>query len=172
MKVWREWLPDSIAQEASREEPQRFSLIVSGLSQEWSRTKDPAATLKWVSLFNRYSRSRGVTSLVSAVWCRACVQAVHCVLHVLSLSSFCHAFVHGWVVSQLCSREGRIQIRRSGQSCNHCAGHPAILPAALCSSGTVQAWHVVMLRSTLQLYVLYAGTVGLQPSTGAQNMAT
>ena len=37
---------------------------------------------------------------------------------------------------QLCSREGRLQIRRPGQSCNHCAGHPAVLPTALCSSGT------------------------------------
>ena len=53
MRLWREWLPEDVAREANEHEPQRFASIVSGLSKEWSQKKDPASTLKWLSLFNR-----------------------------------------------------------------------------------------------------------------------
>ena len=56
MRLWREWLPEDVAQEASEQEPQRFAAIVKGLSREWAQQHDPAVTLKWLSLFNRLLR--------------------------------------------------------------------------------------------------------------------
>ena len=53
MRLWREWLPEDVAQEASEQEPQRFAAIVKGLQSDWDRNRDPASTLKWLSLFNR-----------------------------------------------------------------------------------------------------------------------
>ena len=57
MRLWREWLPEVVAQKATEQEPQRFSAIVKGLAAEWNESHDPASTLKWLSLFTRYALS-------------------------------------------------------------------------------------------------------------------
>ena len=53
MRLWRGWLPDSVAREASEQEPLRFGGLISGLTAEWNEKHDAALTLKWLSLFNR-----------------------------------------------------------------------------------------------------------------------
>ena len=53
MRLWREWLPEEVAQKATEQEPKRFAAIVKGLATEWGQTHDPATTLKWLSLFTR-----------------------------------------------------------------------------------------------------------------------
>ena len=53
MRLWREWLPEDVAQKATEQEPQRFAAIVNGLESEWKHSQDPALTLKWLSLFTR-----------------------------------------------------------------------------------------------------------------------
>ena len=55
MRLWREWLPEDVAREATEEEPKRFAAIVAGWSKEWQQHHDPALTLKWLSLFNRHA---------------------------------------------------------------------------------------------------------------------
>ena len=58
MRLWRGWLPDAVAREASEQEPLRFGALVSGLTSEWNEKHDPALTLKWLSLFNRCDGAR------------------------------------------------------------------------------------------------------------------
>lgn len=53
MRLWREWLPQDVAKEATEQEPQRFAAIVNGLAIQWKHNQDPALTLKWLSLFTR-----------------------------------------------------------------------------------------------------------------------
>ncbi|KAL0045726.1 hypothetical protein WJX82_002854 [Trebouxia sp. C0006] len=59
MRLWREWLPEDVARQATEEEPKRFAAIVAGCSREWQQHHDPALTLKWLSLFNSYLQAKG-----------------------------------------------------------------------------------------------------------------
>ncbi|KAL3134782.1 hypothetical protein ABBQ32_007768 [Trebouxia sp. C0010 RCD-2024] len=59
MRLWREWLPQDVAKEATEQEPQRFAAIVNGLAIQWKHNQDPALTLKWLSLFTSYLHVKG-----------------------------------------------------------------------------------------------------------------
>ena len=56
-------MPDTVAREASEQEPPRFGAIVLELRKEWNEKHDAALTLKWLSLFNRCDVARSCCSL-------------------------------------------------------------------------------------------------------------
>eukprot|EP00873_Tetraselmis_striata_P035714 jgi/Tetstr1/455978/TSEL_042757.t2 len=58
MVVWREWLPEHLAEESAREEPARFHALSLALEEDW-RAQDPTApdhehVRLWVSIVNTF----------------------------------------------------------------------------------------------------------------------